>query len=156
VVAVGAANRNRNGSGGQGRVVDYRPPRRQLAGGGWARGGVIRLQPNPWVTAYYVTRAILLGLWLYRVELTTISLAWLGWRWLVDHTSPEWAGVLAGLVVVVMVCTQWGRRFLIGHAWCVVIRHRIRTALGQAGVTSREGRLPLVAVSTRTGPTVTV
>jgi hypothetical protein len=139
-------------------MVDYRPPRRQLAGGGWARGGVIRLRPNRWVTAYYVTRAIVLGLWLYRVELTTITLGWLACRWLVDHTSQGWAGLLVGLVLVVMLATRWGRRFLIGHAWCVLIRHRIRTAFAQAGVTSREGRLPLVmhVAPTRVGTRVTV
>jgi hypothetical protein len=139
-------------------MVDYRPPRRQLSGGGWGRGGVIRLRPNPWVTAYYVVRVVLLGLWLYRVELTMITLAWLAWQWLVEHTSQGWAGLLVGLVLVVMLATRWGRRFLIGHAWCVLIRHRIRTAFGQAGVTSREGRLPLVmhVAPTRVGTRVTV
>jgi hypothetical protein len=49
----------------------------------------------------------------------------------------------AGVVLVGLV-PPWSRRRIVGKAWCVITRHRIRTALAQAGVVSAEGRIPYI------------
>lgn len=87
----------------------------------------------------------------WRVELTTIAVAAIAGRWLAQHVGGwRHVGYLTGVVLVVLLVWPAGRRWLTAHAWCVLTRHRVRVALGQAGVSSVEGRLPYVI---RTRPT---
>ena len=65
-----------------------------------------------------------------------------GWLWLIDRV-PRWAAVT--VVAVVMVgLIAWGpsRRFVAGHAWCTVTRHRLRSCLVQSRVMNSRGYVP--------------
>ena len=85
---------------------------------------------------------LLAGLWQLRAELTALVVGVYGWLWLTDR-MPRWAAVavIAGTMAGLLL---WGpsRRFVVGHVWCTVTRHRLRSCMAQTGVTNRHGYVP--------------
>ncbi len=85
---------------------------------------------------------VLAVLWHLRMELAVSVAAVWGWLWLTDR-MPSWAAV-----TVVLVATGalmgWGpsRRFALGHVWCTVTRHRLRSCLVQSRVMNHRGYVP--------------
>lgn len=85
---------------------------------------------------------VLAGLWQLRAELVALVVGAYVWSWLTDR-MPRWAAV-AVIVVTVLGLMLWApsRRFVVGHVWCTVTRHRLRSCMAQTGVTNRHGYVP--------------
>jgi hypothetical protein len=85
---------------------------------------------------------LLAGLWQLRAELTALAVGVYVWLWLTDR-MPRWAG-LAVVLGTVAALLLWGptRRLVVGHVWCTVTRHRLRSCMAQTGVTNRHGYVP--------------
>jgi hypothetical protein len=81
-------------------------------------------------------------LWHLRTELTASVVGVWGWLWL-THRMPVWAAI-AVLVVTTGGLTAWApsRRFLVGHVWCTVTRHRLRACMMQSRVMNYRGYVP--------------
>jgi hypothetical protein len=81
-------------------------------------------------------------LWQLRTELTALVAGVWGWLWLTDR-MPVWAAV-AVLVVMTACLMAWGpsRRFVVGHVWCTVTRHRLRSCLVQSRIMNYRGYVP--------------
>jgi hypothetical protein len=81
----------------------------------------------------------------WRIELAITAGVIVAGHWLVPLLGG-WCHYALVLLTVLALVAVWpaGRAWLVAHSWCLLTRHRIRSALGQAGVTSIEGRLPYV------------
>jgi hypothetical protein len=91
------------------------------------------------ILAWPVVRA----LWWWAAEILTIASLILGWVVLAEHTTlPVRLTVVAltgGAAAIPPV-----RRAITAVAWCVIIRHRIRTCFSEFIITNRTGSLPLI------------
>src|SRR5215472_2687120 len=78
--------------------------------------------------------------WRWRTELAILAAITAAvWRLSLLITLP-WAGVVVGLVLIVIGVLPWTwRRF-----WCLLARHRIQRLCYEARLHTRSGRLPLV------------
>ena len=85
---------------------------------------------------------ILAVLWQLRAELVASALGFWVWRWLTDRMAT-WAAV-AVLVIAVVGLMAWSpsRRFVVGHVWCTVTRHRLRSCMVQSRVMNHRGYVP--------------
>ena len=81
-------------------------------------------------------------LWLLRTELSALVVGVWGWLWLTDR-MPVWAAV-AVLVVTAGAVMAWrpSCRFVVGHGWCTVTRHRLRSCLVQSRIMNYRGYVP--------------
>ena len=81
-------------------------------------------------------------LWRLRAELAvTAAAVWL-WLWLTAR-MPSWAALTAVLsTAAVVLVWPWSRRFVLGHAWCMVTRHRLRSCLVQSRLMNHRGYVP--------------
>src|SRR5688572_27361522 len=79
------------------------------------------------------------GLWQLRAEVMALVVGVYGWLWLTER-MPE-AAAIALIVIAVVALLGWGpsRRFVVGHVWCTVTRHRLRSCLVQTWVMNRHG-----------------
>jgi hypothetical protein len=82
--------------------------------------------------------------WRWRTELAIIgAIAAAVWR-LSMLITLAWAGVVVGLVLAVLACLPWTRRFITRRFWCVLARHRVHRLCWETRMHTRAGRLPLV------------
>jgi hypothetical protein len=66
------------------------------------------------------------------------------WVWLADHVHfPYLLGVVTVIVAVPALIVPV-RRLIVALAWCLILRHRIRTCFAEFIVYNRTGSLPLV------------
>ena len=81
-------------------------------------------------------------LWQLRTELTALVVGIWGWLWL-THRMPVWAA-LALLFVTSGAVMAWrpSCRFVVGHVWCTVTRHRLRSCLVQSRIINCRGYVP--------------
>jgi hypothetical protein len=133
VAGVAAANRSRKATNG-----GHRP----TIGFGGRRSWVeVRLS---WPIVVLMV-AVAIARWMIRmrIELSVLTGLVLTTWWLSSHVGG-WRYAVLLLVWVLLVLIGWpaGRNWLVAHAWCMFSRHRVRTALGQAGVASTDGRIP--------------
>lgn len=85
---------------------------------------------------------LLAVLWHLRTEVAaSVVGVWL-WLELTDR-MPTWAAISV-LVVSVSGLLAWGpsRRFVLGHVWCTVTRHRLRSCMVQSRVMNSRGYVP--------------
>ena len=60
-----------------------------------------------------------------------------------------WAvGILAALTHLIVLWPA-ARRLLVAQAWCVITAHRVRTGCAQAWIHSRNGKIPVVLITSR-------
>ena len=85
---------------------------------------------------------VLAVLWHLRTELAVSVVGVWGWLWLTDR-MPAWVAVTVVLVTVAALM-GWGpsRRFALGHVWCTITRHRLRSCLVQSRVMNHRGYVP--------------
>src|SRR5215207_5189828 len=85
---------------------------------------------------------LLAVLWRLRTELAALLVSVWGWLELTDRL-PRWAAVTV-VIVVVLGLMAWGpsRRFVLGHVWCTVTRHRLRSCMVQSRVMNHRGYVP--------------
>ena len=85
---------------------------------------------------------LLAVLWQLRTELMALVLGVWCWLWLTNR-MPVWAA-LAVVLIAAGTVTAWSpsRRFVAGHVWCTVTRHRLRSCLVQARIMNYRGYVP--------------
>ncbi len=85
---------------------------------------------------------LLAVLWQLRTELSALVVGVWCWLWLTDR-MPIWAALTVALVAAGSV-TAWSpsRRFVVGHVWCTVTRHRLRSCLVQSRIMNYRGYVP--------------
>jgi len=81
-------------------------------------------------------------LWRLRTELTASVVGVWVWLWLTDR-MPVWAAI-AVLLLASAALMGWApsRRFVVGHMWCTVTRHRLRACMMQSRVMNYRGYVP--------------
>jgi hypothetical protein len=85
---------------------------------------------------------VLAVLWQLRTELVASVVGVWGWLWLTDR-MPAWIAVTV-VSVTIAALLGWGpsRRFALGHVWCTITRHRLRSCLVQSRVMNHCGYVP--------------
>jgi hypothetical protein len=158
VVAVAAANGSAQGSGGRSQRGQGSSDGRRPSIGIGGRRTWIQV-PLSWpIVLVMVLAAVARWAIRWRFELALLAGAAVVAGVLSSEVGWHLAVLLLVWLVVAALAHPRVRGVLIAHTWCMVSRHRVRTALGQAGVSSREGRLPYVIRVRRTpvGTRVTV
>jgi hypothetical protein len=81
-------------------------------------------------------------LWQLRTELAVTAVVVWCWLWL-TRRLPVWAALTVVLASAAMVLV-WSpsRRFVVGHAWCTVTRHRLRACMVQSRIMNHHGYVP--------------
>jgi hypothetical protein len=93
------------------------------------------------ILAWPVIRLI----WWWATEITVALGLVTGWVELADHTTLPYRIAAVVLMVGVPAAISPVRRQIIAVAWCVIIRHRLRTCFSQfITMRSRTGSLPLI------------
>lgn len=83
-------------------------------------------------------------IWWWLFEITAAVFVVSGWVFLADHTDTALMLVTVGLLVGVPAGVGPVRRRLVALAWCVIVRHRLRTCFAQFMGPNRNGALPLI------------
>jgi hypothetical protein len=85
---------------------------------------------------------LLAVVWRLRTELTASVVGVWGWLWLTDRL-PSWAAVtVLSVTFAAVLCWGPSRRFVLGHVWCTITRHRMRSCLVQSRVMNHRGYVP--------------
>lgn len=105
-------------------------------------GGFRRLTPPP--RRWPGPLAVLVR---WRTEIGVLAVGCALWR----LTGPLGLGLAGVGIASLATASRRARRLLVGYALAVVVRHRVRVGLVQAGVTDRSGRLPWL-LGARPGP----
>jgi hypothetical protein len=92
------------------------------------------------ILAWPVLRAI----WWWAIEIITVSALVLGWVVLAEHTTLPVRLAVVALIGGVAAAVPPVRHYILAVAWCVIIRHRIRTCFSEFIITNRTGSLPLI------------
>ena len=87
---------------------------------------------------------VIRGIWWWSIETVTAFALVAGWGELADHTTLPYRVGAAVLIVGVPAAITPVRRWILAAAWCVVIRHRLRTCFSEFIITNRTGSLPLI------------
>jgi hypothetical protein len=95
------------------------------------------------IVAWPVLRII----WWWLPEIVVAIVAVYGWTWLMLATPLWLALVLVGVVVGVPAAFRRSRHWLLAPAWCLIVRHRLRTCFAAFIATNREGTLPLILLA---------
>ena len=106
-----------------------------------------RLLPPPYRRPGLATRL----LW-WRIELLLALLIGALWH----YAGPRVVELLAGVLALVLATTPTGRAAAVRVWQLLAVPHRVRAALVQAGVASRQGRLPWLFHARTTGGNVVV
>ena len=107
-------------------------------------GGLIGLVPACLIAALVAAWPVLRAIWWWLPELAVTGGLAAGWVELAGHTAliprllltAGMAGILAAIGPV--------RRGIYRMAWCLAVRHRIRTCFSEFIITNRTGSLPLI------------
>ena len=83
-------------------------------------------------------------LWWWHIEIITATAFMVGWVQLAEHTVLWQRFAVVGVVVGVPVGVPYLRRHIVGLAYCVVDRHRLRVCFSQFIIANRSGSLPLI------------
>ncbi len=88
----------------------------------------------------------------WRVEIVAVALVTLAW-----HVFGGRTLAIIGLVcVVLLIAFRYVRRCTVGLVRAVIVPHRVRSAIVQAGVADRVGHLPWLVAARPRGDTVRV
>jgi hypothetical protein len=83
-------------------------------------------------------------LWWWTTEITLGLAVVYGFIGLAHHTNLPVRLAAVVLVVGVPAVLPWTRRPIVALAWCVIVRHRIRTCFAQFIIANQSGSLPLI------------
>jgi hypothetical protein len=92
------------------------------------------------ILAWPVIRAI----WWWSIEIITALALVAGWVELAGHTTLPYRLGAVALIAGVPAAIPVVRRQIVAVAWCVIIRHRLRTCFAEFIITNRTGSLPLI------------
>lgn len=86
-------------------------------------------------------------LWWWLPEILTGFVVVYGWAALAHYTVLVVRLLVLAALVAVVAAVRPVRRRLAALAWCVIVRHRLRTCFAQFIVANRYGSLPLIGVA---------
>jgi hypothetical protein len=96
------------------------------------------------VAVFILAWPVLRAIWWWSAEIILAAGLVAGWTELAGHTTlPVRIGAVA-LIVGVPAAIGPLRRLVIAIAWCVIVRHRLRTCFAEFIITNRTGSLPLI------------
>jgi hypothetical protein len=83
-------------------------------------------------------------LWWWTPEICLAFTVIYGFTALAHHTTTLMRLLVVVLVVGVPAALPWTRRRIVALAWCLIVRHRIRTCFAQFIISNQSGSLPLI------------
>ena len=107
---------------------------------GAAIGAATGLIAAAFIIAWPVLRAI----WWWLPELLITASLIVGWIQLAAHTDLAIRLCAVAVITGVPAAIPQVRRYIIALAWCLIIRHRLRTCFNEFIITNRTGSLPLI------------
>ena len=88
-------------------------------------------------------------LWRWRYELALLTGLPAVVIILMRAVGTIWAVVILAALAHLIVLWPAARRLLVDQAWCVITAHRVRTGCAQAWIHSRNGKIPVVLMTSR-------
>ncbi len=107
-------------------------------------GAVIGAATGLIAAAFIVAWPVLRALWWWLPELLIATGLVFGWVQLAQHTTLPYRLGMVALITGVPAAIPQVRRYIIATAWCLIVRHRLRTCFSQFIITNRTGSLPLI------------
>jgi hypothetical protein len=86
-------------------------------------------------------------IWWWLTEIVTAFGLIYGWTVLAGATSTLVMAVVVAILVGVPAAYGPVRRRIVALAWCVIVRHRLRTCFAQFITANRSGSLPLIGIA---------
>jgi hypothetical protein len=86
-------------------------------------------------------------IWWWTPEISLALIVVYGWIGLAEHTNLAVRLAVVTVLVGVPALVPWLRKRLVALAWCVIVRHRLRTCFAQFIVSNQSGSLPLIFLS---------
>lgn len=99
------------------------------------------------VAVVIIAWPVIRALWWWAAEIIIVSGLTTGWVELAGHTTLLYRLGAVALIVGVPAAIPPVRRVIISLAWCVIIRHRLRTCFNEFIITNRTGSLPLILLA---------
>ncbi|GAA2414557.1 hypothetical protein GCM10010404_85850 [Nonomuraea africana] len=87
---------------------------------------------------------VLRVIWWWLPETTLTLLLVGGWWALAERTNPIITGVVYALVIGIVAAVPVLRHLMVALAWCLIVRHRLRTCFNAFVHTDRHGHLPFI------------
>ncbi len=88
-------------------------------------------------------------MWRWRYELGLVTGLPAAMIILGRAVGAVWAVVILAALAHLIVLWPAARRLLVAQAWCVITAHRVRTGCAQAWIHSRNGKIPVVLITSR-------
>ena len=107
---------------------------------GAAIGAATGLIAAAFIIAWPVLRAI----WWWLPELLLAAAFVFGWIQLAAHTGLALRLCTVAVITSVPAAISPVRRYVVTLAWCLIVRHRLRTCFNEFIITNRTGSLPLM------------
>ncbi|MGI8447654.1 MAG: hypothetical protein ACR2MP_10855 [Streptosporangiaceae bacterium] len=107
-------------------------------------GAVIGAVTGLITAAFIIAWPVLRALWWWLPELITATALAFGWIQLAQHTTLAYRLGAVAVITGVPAVIPPVRRYLIATAWCLIVRHRLRTCFSEFIITNRTGSLPLI------------
>jgi hypothetical protein len=82
--------------------------------------------------------------WRWRAELAITAAVAAALRWLDSLITLNWAALVLGGFLALLLAVPHSRRFITRRFWCVLARHRLQRLCYEARLHTRSGRLPLI------------
>jgi hypothetical protein len=97
-------------------------------------------------------------IWWWLPEIVLSSAAIYGWTMLAMATNTVVTLAVLAVVVGVPASVRGTRRRIVAWAWCLIVRHRLRTCFAQFMAANQSGSLPLIGIArpTPVGERVTI
>ncbi len=86
-------------------------------------------------------------LWWWTPEIALGVAVVYGFAWLAGHTTLPWRLAVVVVIVGVPAVIPTVRRRLVAVAWCLIVRHRLRTCFAQFIIANRSGTLPFILMA---------
>ena len=107
-------------------------------------GAVIGVVTGFIVAAFIVAWPVLRALWWWAPEIALSAVLVFGWLQLAEHTTLVYRLGAVVLAAGVPAAIPAVRRYIRAIAWCLIVRHRLRTSFSEFIITNRTGSLPLI------------
>ena len=107
-------------------------------------GAVIGAVTGLLAAAVIIAWPVLRALWWWAPEIVLAAGLVFGWLQLAEHTTLPFRLGAVALIAGVPAAIPPVRRYIIAVAWCVIIRHRLRSCFSEFIITNRYGSLPLI------------
>ncbi|MEV0618574.1 hypothetical protein AB0I81_34965 [Nonomuraea sp. NPDC050404] len=87
---------------------------------------------------------VLRAIWWWLPEIAFVMLTIGGWMFLQHHLGPILTGLIYASIIAPIGLIPAVRRYTLALAWCLIVRHRLRTCFMTFLPTDRHGHLPFI------------